>query len=178
MQAELIEKKEINERKTVKELVEEKKSHSNGTIKIVAGIFIGLCIGGVGYFAFGDAEPSNDEIKEVAIVQTEKKDEATQPVKKANEVKPSQNIQQYIEIQANFTEKCWTHVEADGKVLYEGIPQKDEKLSWKADKELLITVGNAGAVELVSNGKNVGKLGKNGEVITKKFLKEGDALPK
>ena len=42
-----------------------------------------------------------------------------------------------------------------------------EKNEWKADKELNLKIGNAGAVKLNLNGKDLASLGKNGEVVSK-----------
>lgn len=161
------------DRKSVRELREEKKQESGGMIKLVAGVFACMCIGGAVYFFWGD---SAAEVKETKAAVTE-------PVKKAEPVaqpkaKPAEPVINTVEVKATFNGTCWMQVEADGKVLFEGIPNKGESLQWKADKELLITAGNAGAVELVSNGKSLGKLGNDGEVVTKKFTKEGGALPK
>ena len=36
----------------------------------------------------------------------------------------------------------------------------------------MVTAGNAGAVELTWNGKSQGKLGKEGDVIEKRFTKD------
>jgi hypothetical protein len=43
---------------------------------------------------------------------------------------------------------------------------------WKAKKNLRIKIGNAGGILLSYNGKYLGKLGKNKEVITLNFPKQ------
>ena len=44
-------------------------------------------------------------------------------------------------------------------------------MSWKADQKIVVTVGNAGAVELFKNGTSVGKPGAAGDVVEKTFTR-------
>lgn len=74
-----------------------------------------------------------------------------------------------IVVVAKFTAECWTQAFADGKEVYEGIPKVGETLTWNADKNLTIHVGNAAGIDLTYNGKPQGKLGGDGDVITKTF---------
>ena len=52
-------------------------------------------------------------------------------------------------------------------MLYDGAVK-----TWKAKKTLWIKIGNAGGILLTYNGKYLGKLGENKEVITLKFPKQ------
>lgn len=72
-------------------------------------------------------------------------------------------------VSAKFTGQCWTVVRADGKEVYEGIPNVGDVLTWDADKIIDIKLGNAGVVELVYNNVPVGKLGEKGDVVVKTF---------
>lgn len=74
-----------------------------------------------------------------------------------------------VVIKAKFSEECWTLVTADGKEIYEGVPKPGESFTWEAKKNIVITVGNAGGIDLVYNGQPVGKLGAKGEVVEKTF---------
>lgn len=71
---------------------------------------------------------------------------------------------------AKYTEQCWTSVTADGKMIYEGIPTLNDTMTWEAQKNITITVGNAGGVQVTANGQPMGKLGNKGEVVNKTFL--------
>jgi hypothetical protein len=42
----------------------------------------------------------------------------------------------------------------------------EESKTWKADKRLRIKIGNAGGIILNYNGKDIGKPGKEGQVVT------------
>ncbi len=78
-------------------------------------------------------------------------------------------IQTPIVITAKFSDQCWTLITADGKEIYEGTPKNGETMTWKAKQNLVIKVGNADAIDLIFNGKNINKIGGKGEVIVKTF---------
>ena len=78
-----------------------------------------------------------------------------------------------VVVTAKFTAQCWTQITADGKEIYEGIPKSGDSLTWEAANRITAKFGNAGAVELVYNGKAVGKIGGNGEVVAKTFTLTG-----
>ena len=44
-------------------------------------------------------------------------------------------------------------------------------MSWKGQDKVAVTAGNAGAVVVTYNGKDMGKLGETGEVAEKNFTK-------
>ncbi|WP_371371194.1 helix-turn-helix domain-containing protein [Sporomusa aerivorans] len=78
-----------------------------------------------------------------------------------------------VTVTAKYNSQCWTQILADGKEVYEGIPKSGETLTWEAANQLTAKFGNAGAVDLVYNGNAVGKIGGNGDVVTKTFTLTG-----
>ncbi len=82
-------------------------------------------------------------------------------------------ISRPVVLSARFIDRCWTSVIADGKTLYEGIPQNGETLTWDAERQIVVNFGNAGAVELTFNGQPVGKIGERGDVVVKTFTAKG-----
>lgn len=70
---------------------------------------------------------------------------------------------------AKFTDRCWTSAIADGKTIYEGIPKIGETLTWEADRQIIVNLGNAAAVEISFNGQPQGKMGERGDVVVKTF---------
>lgn len=166
---------EAPERKSIREMRAEKQRGFGGVIKIAVGLLLVLCAGVGAYFAFISEAPEKPAMPKAKVAVP------AQPPEKpaaAPAAKPKPAAAEGVEAKASLTGKCWLHVEADGKVLFEGILQKGEAQTWKAERELVITAGNAGALELVLNGKPTGKLGKNGEVVTKKFTGENGASQK
>ena len=79
-----------------------------------------------------------------------------------------------VEVTAVFTDRCWTEVKADGKIVFEGTVEKGKTESWKGREKVVITAGNAGAVELKLNGKELGKAGKTGQVVEKTYTPDGE----
>lgn len=75
-----------------------------------------------------------------------------------------------VVIKATYTEQCWTSVTADGKDIFEGTPKIGDTITWEAQKNIVITAGNAGGIDIVSNGQSVGKLGAKGDVVVKTFV--------
>lgn len=73
------------------------------------------------------------------------------------------------DVTAKLTDRCWMQVIADGKTVYEGTAEANQTMRWTAKDSIIIIAGNAGAVNATYNGQNVGKLGKTGAVVEKKF---------
>lgn len=73
------------------------------------------------------------------------------------------------DVSALFTGRCWIQAIADGKVVYEGTAEANQTLRWTGKKEVVVTAGNAGAIDVTYNGQRIGKLGKEGIVVEKKF---------
>jgi len=63
----------------------------------------------------------------------------------------------------------WLSILADGQLSYEQIAEPGFSQTFRAQREISIRTGNAGAVEVVVNGQDLGRLGESGEVLTRKF---------
>jgi cytoskeleton protein RodZ len=69
--------------------------------------------------------------------------------------------------------KSWVSVtNAAGRTLFSGLLDEGDEKSWSDRKRLKMTIGNAGAVSLVVNGKKVGPPGSAGEVARVQFTPE------
>lgn len=66
----------------------------------------------------------------------------------------------------------WVRVIVDDEKVFEGFINSGDLYSWKGEKNIVIRAGNAGAVNVVLNGKDIGVLGKSGEVVEREFLPE------
>lgn len=87
----------------------------------------------------------------------------------AETVAPPKPVIKPIVIVATFSTRSWTRVTADGKLIFEGTPQRGETLTWEADKAMELRFGNAAAVALTHNGNFLGVQGGNGQVVVKNF---------
>lgn len=63
----------------------------------------------------------------------------------------------------------WLSILADGELSYEQIAEPGFSQTFEAQREISIKTGNAGAVGVVVNGQDLGKLGESGEVLTRDF---------
>ncbi|WP_329141168.1 DUF4115 domain-containing protein [Streptomyces sp. NBC_01476] len=54
--------------------------------------------------------------------------------------------------------------DGNGKQLYQNSLKKGESMTWTDDKKIKLVVGNAGAVQLFVNGKDIGLAGDKGQV--------------
>jgi cytoskeleton protein RodZ len=68
-----------------------------------------------------------------------------------------------------LTGRSWIRVIVDGKIEFEGVVSEGKKLSWSGDQRVAIRAGNAGAVTVTFNNLPSEQLGKEGEVIEKRF---------
>ena len=63
----------------------------------------------------------------------------------------------------------WLQITTDGAVAYEGIAEPGFSRSFEGHDSLSIWTGNAGAVEAQVDGRDLGTLGTDGEVLTREF---------
>lgn len=63
------------------------------------------------------------------------------------------------------SDSVWMQVTVDDASPRDAYLRKDQRRTWKAAGRLLLTLGNAGAVEFTLNGKRLGALGKSGAVL-------------
>ncbi|WP_037325098.1 helix-turn-helix domain-containing protein [Anaerovibrio sp. RM50] len=143
----------------------EEKSGSRMFMILLAVMVVFL--GGV-YYAFSD-DPAQDKGKAKPTVKTEKvvndKKEGTPVAEKNFDA---------VEVAAKFTGPCWISVKADGKEVFEGTVDSGKDMSWKGNEKVELVAGNAGAIELTWNGKNLGVLGNKGQVVERLMTKESD----
>ena len=62
-------------------------------------------------------------------------------------------------------ETAWIYLEADGTVVHRGTMLAGSTKTVSAKKDILLTSANAGSTKITYNGKSLGKLGREGEVI-------------
>ncbi|SHE42475.1 helix-turn-helix domain-containing protein [Desulforamulus putei] len=65
--------------------------------------------------------------------------------------------------------QSWMQIVADGKTVFSGMVNPGETKDFQADEKIYLHVGNAGAVEVNVNGKDLGRLGEPGKVRRQTF---------
>ena len=165
-------------------------SSSGGNFIIAATVMIAAIAGGAWYLLTSEgftAKTAEVEqvTREVAVEQpAEKKPEkvdapvavkapvsgtaqATTPAATAENTVPANDVN----VQAVFTDQCWTRVTVDGAIVYEGMVNAGQTLNWQGKNSVKVRVGNAGGVSFTKNGQNMGVAGNRGAVVEKTFNK-------
>jgi len=66
--------------------------------------------------------------------------------------------------------RSWVTVRADGKTIHEGLLRAPAQQDFTAKNKINVVFGNAGAVQIVVNGRDLGSPGRSGEVVRLEFL--------
>lgn len=74
-----------------------------------------------------------------------------------------------LEIEA--TQLTWVVVRSDDQAPHEALLQPGQRITWKAKKQYLLTLGNAAGVVVRLNGEPLGPFGKPGQVVRDILLK-------
>jgi cytoskeleton protein RodZ len=72
------------------------------------------------------------------------------------------------------TGRCWTTVTADGEEIFTGTLEVGQSETFTAEEKMDVVLGNAGGVELIVNGQNVGSPG--GTVVDFSLPQDVDSL--
>lgn len=86
---------------------------------------------------------------------------------------PRNEPDQAFHIELSALERTWLSIVADGKETFSGIMEATETKVLEGRDSARVRTGNAGAVNIVFNGKPLGTLGERGQVRTVVFTKEG-----
>ena len=150
--------------------VEDKPRSKSGMLIIAAVVLVAALAGGIWSWlssSEGDVAqvtpPPAQEITEPAPVE----ETNPTPVANANPA-PAENVS----VQARFNDKCWTLVTVDGAVVYEGVIDGGQTLTWEGKDNINVRLGNAGAVEFFQDGKSLGVQGAIGDVVDKTFTRQ------
>lgn len=70
-----------------------------------------------------------------------------------------------LEVTLDFTKDCWVEAVRDGKDRFSELRVQGESLQLTAEKSIVLTLGNAGAVEVQVNGHALSLPAREGEVV-------------
>ncbi|HLF87280.1 MAG TPA: RodZ domain-containing protein [Nitrospiria bacterium] len=105
--------------------------------------------------------PPSPPVKESgSLVQEETISDDTQAERPQAKAPPKEML---LEVEA--TEDTWVSAKIDDGVIKEALLKPGDKVVWKASNKFLLTLGNAGGVNLKWNGKLLEPLGPRGRVI-------------
>ena len=66
-------------------------------------------------------------------------------------------------------EKSWLSIDSDGKRVYSGLLAAADTKVFEGRETARVRTGNAGGIRVVFNGREIGRLGSRGEVLTVLF---------
>jgi uncharacterized protein DUF4115 len=75
-------------------------------------------------------------------------------------------------IKLSAVENTWLSLAADGKEVFKGTLRADETRTLEGYQTARVRTGNAGGLEVVFNGRSLGKLGPEGQMRTVVFTKD------
>jgi cytoskeleton protein RodZ len=78
-----------------------------------------------------------------------------------------------LQVVLNASEKSWVSVSVDGKLLFSGILQPNERREINAEEKVKVVAGNAGGIGIWLNGKNLETMGARGQVRTVELTRDG-----
>ena len=76
-------------------------------------------------------------------------------------------------LQFKAIEEAWVRIQVDGQLKQEMTLKPGEEGSHQALKQIHLSTGNVGGLDLTLNGKPLGKFGKSGEIVTLIFSLQG-----
>lgn len=135
---------------------------------VAAAAALILLIGGI-IFAFSGGEENTVAQQEVTQ-PVETAQEVTQPAEPQTQ-QIAQVIPSGVKVQATFSGDCWTQVAVDGAVVFEGMINVGQAFNWDGAQSVNVVLGNAGAVNFVVNGQDIGAIGADGAVVERTFTR-------
>ena len=75
-----------------------------------------------------------------------------------------------VTVEARVGGRVWAQVESDAQIVYSGILMPGERRVWRAEKRILMHVGDGGLVDVTFNGRSLGPVGAAGEVVKAEWV--------
>jgi cytoskeletal protein RodZ len=102
------------------------------------------------------------------IQQVQEKQEVKETPKQEEETEPAMKLKTPLStpllLSASAIDSVWMRVNADGKVIFEGVLQKSDKESWQAQSEFKLRIGNPSKLGLSINGQSLGTISPYGPI--------------
>lgn len=152
-------------------------------------VLFALAIWGVGRVVGSqdaDAEPTAPSVAEAladAALPTPSPDATFIPVDENVTATPELGTAEPLELTANVTvnifavERTFLRVSVDGEQVFEGRMAPGESKVFEGNSEVLVLTGNAAALRVTYNGRDLGLMGVEGEVASRLYQVGGVATP-
>lgn len=100
---------------------------------------------------------------------------ADTPVAVAKPAAPSAAEASGVSVVLTTRRRVWMRVTLDGQRAFEREVAADEQIPLHAERSIVIRAGDAGAVAVTRNGRDVGPVGRDGVVATREFTRDAPA---
>jgi transcriptional regulator with XRE-family HTH domain len=85
---------------------------------------------------------------------------------------PTPKVYTGVDVELVMLERAWLQVHVDGEKVFEGVFDEGTKITWSGKESVAVRCNNAGGVEVILNGQNLGPLGKRGQVVDREWTTE------
>ncbi len=90
---------------------------------------------------------------------------------------PTLNVNANVTVSIFAVERTFLRVSVDGEVVFEGRIAPRETQVYEAENQVEVLTGNAAALRITYNGRDLGLMGNIGEVVSRIYLISGIATP-
>lgn len=122
-----------------------------------------------------DGQDREDEQEEIEGGQEQEQSDLTDSEQNSPEQSQMQDEEiEMIELTLKcLDDRCWVEVKNNAdEFIYRRTIVKDEEISFTDQHKITVKLGNAGQVQVLLNGKDLGVLGEIGAVVTKTYVLE------
>ncbi|MFA6296528.1 MAG: RodZ domain-containing protein [Patescibacteria group bacterium] len=120
----------------------------------------------------GDLERQKENEKLALRGEYKKEEPVKDPNSKDKNKTPTTPVKQESELVITVVDKAaWIQIKADDRLIYSGMMLPDASQTFKAKEKFFVSSGKADKTKAVLNGKDLGFLGKEGEVVRDKEIK-------
>jgi len=159
---------------------------------VMIAILFALAIWGVGRVVSSQEEdvlradataPSIVDVLGATPLATPSLDATFVPVDENAAVTPDAEIVATLESNANVVvsvfavERVFVRISVDGELTFEGRVAPGETKVFEANDQVMVLTGNAAALRIIHNGRDLGLMGRTGEVVSRVYLITGVATP-
>jgi transcriptional regulator with XRE-family HTH domain len=85
---------------------------------------------------------------------------------------PTPKVYTGVEVELVMLERAWLQVRVDGEKVFEGVFDEGTRINWNGKERVAVRCNNAGGVEVILNGQELGPLGKRGQVVDREWTTE------
>ncbi|MCA9475436.1 MAG: helix-turn-helix domain-containing protein [Nitrospira sp.] len=117
-----------------------------------------------------EAPPQPSEVSPNQLPQSTPPLESSPEPKPSEPTSPTTQIGNYL-LEIEATQLTWVVVRSDDQLPNEALLQPGQRITWKASKQFLLTLGNAAGVVVRLNGEPQGPFGKPGQVVRDILIK-------